>query len=136
MAKKDLQQIFDHVALHLITQGKRSQFTKNKATDSSVCAYRGPGGLSCAVGCLIADEHYDHGLEGNGALSSWVLDALKASGVPVKTHTSYAWGERSPINNLLEDLQALHDCADPKTWPDVLIQVADEYDLSAAILGE
>lgn len=50
-------QIFDKVCNHLMTQGTPAQ------NSASQCRYR-TGGLQCAAGCLIADEHYRLGLEG------------------------------------------------------------------------
>lgn len=47
------QEIFDAVLAHLRKQGKASM------SDPASCRYRGPGGTSCAVGCLIPDELYD-----------------------------------------------------------------------------
>lgn len=55
------QEIFDKVATHLLSQGKRS------ALGGVGCAYRGDGGLQCAIGCLIPDELYRYELEGWGA---------------------------------------------------------------------
>jgi len=51
------QQIFDKVATHLMTQGKQAHNERNE------CVYRGLGGTSCAMGCLIPDECYDQGME-------------------------------------------------------------------------
>lgn len=45
------QQVFDRVVEHLATQGRASRA-------DSVCLYRGPGGISCAAGCLIPDAEY------------------------------------------------------------------------------
>jgi len=52
------QQIFDKVALHLITQGCPA------FGEEGECAYRGTNGTSCAVGCLIPDQAYDIHMEG------------------------------------------------------------------------
>lgn len=52
------QEIFDAVLGHLRKQGKAS------VNDMDLCQYRGPGGASCAVGCLIPDELYDPLIEG------------------------------------------------------------------------
>lgn len=57
--------IFKHVGKHLLTQNEQSLVDRD--TDRS-CAYRGDGGLKCAVGCLITDEAYDPAIEGQGVL--------------------------------------------------------------------
>ena len=51
---KSLQEVFDRVASHLLTQSARSLLP-----DGSGCAYRGANGRMCAVGCLIADYEYE-----------------------------------------------------------------------------
>lgn len=52
------QEIFDTVLTHLREQGKAS------TNRSGGCRYRGEGGTTCAVGCLIPDELYDPLIEG------------------------------------------------------------------------
>lgn len=47
---------FDFVVNHLLTQKERSY---DETSSALSCAYRGIGNLSCAVGCLIADNKYD-----------------------------------------------------------------------------
>jgi hypothetical protein len=51
-----LQETFDKVCVHLLTQLQKSVFLDSNG--SMACAYRGPNGLKCAVGCLIPDELY------------------------------------------------------------------------------
>lgn len=47
-----LQEIFDIVAKHLLTQGKKS-------VSRGFCSYRGNDGTKCAAGALIPDNQYD-----------------------------------------------------------------------------
>lgn len=57
-----LQEIFNIVSLHLLTQIKRS--TKHlKNSWFSACAYRGENGLKCAAGVLIPDNEYQPEME-------------------------------------------------------------------------
>jgi hypothetical protein len=51
------QQIFNRVWTHLNKQGDVSYGVGG-------CRYRGPGGTSCAVGCLIPDDLYEDWMEG------------------------------------------------------------------------
>lgn len=53
------QQIFNIVVEHLFKQGIAAF---DIARD--ICAYRSPEGLTCAIGCLIPDEHYNSLMEG------------------------------------------------------------------------
>lgn len=54
------QEIFDKVCTHLIKQARQSKLISYK----SMCAYRGEGGASCAIGCLIPDALYYREMEG------------------------------------------------------------------------
>jgi hypothetical protein len=63
----DKQQTFDRVLAHLRAQGV-------PASDGGKCCYRTEDGRMCAVGCLIPDEEYDPGIEGNAARD--VLDYI------------------------------------------------------------
>jgi hypothetical protein len=51
-----LQEVFNIVSTHLLTQGQMS------LTDG-ICAYRGENGLMCAAGVLIPDEAYTPSME-------------------------------------------------------------------------
>ena len=55
------QGIFDFVVPRLAVQGKRSR----RSEDSSLCSYRGPNGLKCAVGHLIPDSLYKKEMDYN-----------------------------------------------------------------------
>ena len=106
------QEIFNKVSAHLLRQGKR-------AAERGKCVYRTSDGLSCAVGCLIAPEAYRLDMEGEGATSSRVCAALRASDI-VPTPTTMG---------LLSTLQDLHDRAEPHLWPHELNLIAKRYKL-------
>ena len=65
------RQIFDTVKTHLLTQNQQ-------CGDMEGCKYRHDG-KSCAVGCLITDEHYTHTIEGHPLNSISVLAVVEAS---------------------------------------------------------
>lgn len=102
------QQIFDTVASHLLTQGKRSK-------DGEGCAYRGHGGAKCAVGCLITDGEYRKSME------RMRVYALLDSGLLPNRLRPYA--------HLLAELQVVHDCVLPGCWPSALAKAARDYGL-------
>ena len=106
------QEIFNKVAAHLLRQGKR-------AVERGKCVYRTSEGLSCAVGCLIAPEAYSALLEEQGAASSDVRAALRASGIEPTYLTM----------GLLLTLQDLHDKIKPHLWPAELNLIAKGHDL-------
>lgn len=55
-----------------------AQGAKSKRPNGNGCMYRSPVGC-CAVGHLIADEHYHKGLEGMGASAYDIVDAVEFS---------------------------------------------------------
>lgn len=63
----DRQAAFITMVNHMRTQGRQS-FDEAGET----CAYRGVGGLRCAVGALIPDTAYYSGIEGRGASAECV----------------------------------------------------------------
>ena len=112
------QEIFDTVATHLFTQGRR-------AFDGVGCVYRTPEGLSCAVGCLIPDDLYAPEMEGHGV--TFLLDEF--------TELPDWFSENL---GLLAELQNTHDhdlCwKSTSAMHRALTRVAREYGLSPAIL--
>ena len=85
-----LQEVYDFVVMHLLTQGSQSH-------DGINCCYRDTEGRTCAVGCLIPGEIYCKELEGKDYQSiSHFLE----------------WDER--FDGLLTALQTIHDS--PHAW--------------------
>jgi hypothetical protein len=114
------QAMFDRVARHLLRQNRRS-----KGADGRACKYRGLDGTKCAIGCLIDDACYSPSLEGRGVEDPNVVQALRASNaLPV-----------ADVENLLADLQLLHDFTDVGEWAGRLFDLADEYGLSTSAIG-
>lgn len=95
LADHTAQEVFDYVVRHLHGQKVPSKDTGGH------CKYRGPEGLMCAAGCLIADEEYTPSMEGN----SW-RDLVEECALP-QAHTE-----------LIEDLQRAHDDAGGITTQD------------------
>lgn len=101
------QEIFDTVLAHLRKQGKASLSAEGD------CMYRGPGGTSCAVGCLIPDELYDSLIENFG--SNHIMEGRLPHGresdgpktLPIMARIAKHLGvENRP---LLNALQTAHD---------------------------
>lgn len=117
------QQVFDQVAEHLLTQGKRSINTLvewSPGLSGQPCAYRGANGLMCAAGCLIADEEYDICMDRGGS-EGW--DSLVTQGYAPGTHRA-----------LISSLQDLHDSIPPDDWMAALAATAHDYGLSPAVV--
>lgn len=107
------QQVFDKVALHLLTQKKQSM-------NGAECMYRGVDGTMCAVGCLIKDEHYTDYIENRGAASDCVVEVLAKS-----LNTDKA--EVFNYVNMLVDLQSIHDNMEPYGWFNSLYHAAKRH---------
>lgn len=111
-----LQEIYNKVKAHLLTQNARSSFNKR-----SLCAYRSPEGLKCAVGVLIEDEHYKGEIEGQS------LNFYDPSQLPSLTNQLLLSGvDVNDINvyYLLRNLQLIHDTVDVIDWPKKLKKIA------------
>ena len=116
------QEIYNKVRDHLLAQGARATRTREAglSTFGEQCRYRADDGKKCAAGCLIADEHYNEGLEGGTADEPRVRNALRASGVDTDAHLG-----------LICALQSVHDLyEDVDLWPQELAKVAERFDLT------
>lgn len=110
LPRANKQQIFDQVAKHMLTQMKKSVIIDED--DIIRCFYKNPEGLSCAAGCLIADDEYNPEFE-NQSWSSLV-----------------DWGHVPKRNSeLIEFLQKIHDNNEPTEWEDLLRELANHYKL-------
>lgn len=116
------QEVFDHVAKHLLTQRVASKEHVNDEGHEFGCAYRGHSGRMCAAGCLISETEYRRAIEG----SVWA-DAIKLMEFDEATisHTK-----------LIHCLQAVHDAFLPHKWKERLTYVATAYSLSDAVIHE
>jgi hypothetical protein len=123
---KTAQEIFDTVLNHLRKQGVASAVLHDSVVGAWSCCYR-QGSLSCAVGCLIADEAYTPEMEGEavGVGDGEVLKALLKSGV-----NGYHDGD------LLTHLQIAHDSHMPKEeghsmlrWEESMQGIAQQHKL-------
>ena len=114
------QEIFDRVIARLREQGGPA------LDEEGDCRYRAEVNgrvLMCAVGCLIADEHYSESLEGKSVDDDVeVREAVKASIGAVRT-----WA-------LLNDLQRAHDFTWTNGDPSCFREVAEEYNLNTSAL--
>jgi hypothetical protein len=103
------QVVFDTVTAHLLNQMVPSKLKEG------VCAYRGAGGLQCAVGCLISDDEYDPAME-----DMTVLDLLETGQLPkrLEEHVEF-----------LSELQMIHDDHAVAEWEDCLLVLSKTHEL-------
>lgn len=114
-----IRDIFDTVNNHLVVQYKRSLMEEHNTL--SRCAYRGHDGLKCAIGCLIADEHYDKSLEGLAGTHPSVRAALSKSLNIGVDELATPKAER-----MLAELQLIHDYSLPDLWIGKLAELRKE----------
>ena len=105
LPKATAQQVFDQVAEHLLTQGTESM-------QSGRCMYK-RGNMSCAAGCLIAESEYDR-----EKMETFNWHSLVTAGVVPGDH-----------EDLIADLQIVHDTKPPRSWRDCLAVVARDHNL-------
>jgi len=105
LPKATSQEVFDQVALHLMTQGEPSMVY-------GACAYDDKEGMKCAAGCLISDEEYDPKFEGR----PW-NQLVRAGKVPMAHR------------ELIRSLQKIHDTIAPNLWKGDLLVLAEVYRL-------
>jgi hypothetical protein len=106
------QRAFTTMVKHLRQQGVRSVDPEDS---QETCLYRGPNGTKCAVGCLIAEEHYDSNFENKVSWGMTVVEALDKSG----------WKGLS--EDLTSAMQSIHDGKRPEVWEDHFLKVADRF---------
>ena len=113
------QQIFDKVAIHLLTQNKRA------IDEDKICKYRTEDGLKCAVGCLIPDEDYDPRME------------LMTFPILFLSPNRQRFPQLHPLHDhisILQELQRIHDRSLPETWKHRLTLLAEQFDLNPEVL--
>lgn len=117
----ELQEIYDVVAKHLLTQNKQC-IAGDPNTNNSICKYRHEG-MMCAVGILIADDDYSSKLEGQG-----VRELLNRFAPMTETLT--------PTRiSLLTWLQSIHDANTPDEWKGCLENCAKHFNLNTNVIN-
>lgn len=122
------QELFDHIARHLLAQDRRST---TSADDPGTCAYRGLHGRTCAVGCVIPDELYREEMDFPVLKTPTDVAGLIAHDLLPESLL--------PHRSLLRDLQSTHDhCGDlgRRALASALREDAETHGLSDAVLRE
>ena len=115
LAKATAQQVFDQVAKHLLKQGVKCEKNIDGKPFCSYRAIKNGKTLKCAAGCLIAKSEYNPNWED----ATW--NHLSGNGTVPHTH-----------NELITDLQKIHDSVNSKFWRNELKGLANDhkFDLS------
>ena len=119
------QEMFDTVCIHLLAQNEKAK-SYNGGIEHGNCVYKTSRGLKCAVGCLIADEHYNSNLEGKG------IEANVPATRSPRNAVEKSIGRELTIKEirLLSRLQRLHDGYSPEEWPSGLSRIARRFELN------
>lgn len=124
------QEIFNTVATHLFTQGRRAYVNpalaaRDRPGVTAGCLYRAPDGTRCAVGAILPDDYYLPAMEGKA------LENLDLTCLP-------EWMQQN--DELLMRLQDAHD--DLGHWESdsvmkrVLFGIARDFDLHHNVLDD
>ncbi len=119
---KSTQEAFTKIVLHLRRQGERS-------LDNGACVYRGENGRSCAIGCIIADEHYTEALEGTVLKNPDRHGTWQRSGALFRALKASGWDVSNKTLEMLCAMQAIHDAIDVADWESRFTAVAKGYGL-------
>ncbi|ANS05323.1 hypothetical protein [uncultured Mediterranean phage] len=127
-----LQQLFNRVGKHLLTQLQQSTNPHEDQPGKTVCLYRNRSGLQCAIGCLIPDTHYHPGMEDRP-----VRSLLDDPAGPTLDAARLAHNIQD-LSRLLSSLQTAHDGALAnrrpsyyrKVWSGDLATIARRQNLS------
>jgi hypothetical protein len=119
LAEATMQEVFDTIARHLLTQREPSA-----SEDGETCLYFGPDGKRCAAGCLLTEPV--------GKLNDEPWGRLVDAGVVPGAH-----------RELIDRLQTIHDDATCRLtlplmvqWPLRLRALAEELGLSDSVIAE
>jgi hypothetical protein len=116
---KTLQEAFETMAHHLLTQGRRC--TSREPTGRVSCCYRN-GDEACAVGALLRPlpDSYVTELEGKNETWPEFAEALVSVGVD-------AADDR--MGELLNRMRVVHDDYEVSAWPKCMRTIADDLGL-------
>ncbi|AND75093.1 hypothetical protein pf16_170 [Pseudomonas phage pf16] len=106
--------VSERIRDHLIKQKFRSAkpYNDGSAGTKTFCAYRGENGTMCAVGCLIADEHYTPEMERKSAGSEMVaMGVAKSLGIDLNLEgaNDSEYRRIKAFIHMMDDWQSFHD---------------------------
>lgn len=133
-----LQETFDTIVNHLRQQGCKSIEINDSFNEYNRCLYRGSNNTKCAIGCLIPDESYQEGFEGNTPYKSRYYILYKKDELDYEYESKIRYSLR--LTELLMDmghdidlckrLQNTHDSNSVDEWEEDFQEVAREFNLT------
>jgi len=106
------QEIYNQVKKHLLKQNEKS-------TNDGYCVYRSEKGLKCAIGGILPDDLYHESMD---KMMDSIIGIM--SNFP-RVKEYFGRGNE----NLLRELQIIHDDYEPNAWHVKLIYVAKMFNL-------
>lgn len=114
------QDVFNNAYIGMLRQNRRSA----KSLHGNQCLYRGPNGLKCAIGHSIPDELYSASMENVAFLHIIRPEArFKGSKELRKLFANVS-------DNLIRELQSIHDTVEVHRWKFHLDNLAVRYKLN------
>lgn len=104
------QEVFEQITINLLKQNKKSM-------RKGYCRYRGTGKTKCAGGWLISDEEY------NPVWDDEPWEVLISENIVPFAH-----------EDLIIDLQNIHDNEDEESWLSCFIDLASDNELDSKCL--
>lgn len=140
----EMQEIYNAVAKHLLTQNEKSY-------DENVgCRYRTVRDgrtLKCGIGGIMPDDLYYEYFEGKSAVGvlyptdPLTRDDVKFQDKSAKLRELWGFVESDFIGSysmkaqLMQKLQGVHDNGQPQNWRVALVNVAREFGLDSSVTG-
>ena len=116
LSKATKQRVFNQAAKHLLVQGR-------KCMSGGFCSYLNSSGLKCVGGCFISATQHKNKIGNQLNQQSWWM--LVSKKVAPKKH-----------QELIGDLQQIHDSNPPSKWPKLLIALAEKNKFNHVIVNK
>lgn len=129
--QRQMQEIFDKSATHLLRQGRKSLGFARDDSQSKTCLYRGNDGCKCAAGVFIPDEEYDRTMEGV-RWGTWLSNPESTDSLGMRRLRPIII--RHGHIKLISKLQDIHDTREPCEWRTHLAALAKNLGLSTAAI--
>lgn len=122
LKEASLQEVFDQVAKHLLTQKEQCRTSDRNGE----CVYLNEKGQKCAAGCLISTEEYKPEMDKeseDGQLGSSWFSLIERGLVPDTEHKFF-----------IASLQNLHDNNESSYFKIALEKLGNNYNLNTDVL--
>lgn len=128
MIKDKMQEMYNRVKHHLLTQNQKS------VNGGNGCYYRSDSGLKCAIGALIPDKDYKKIMDDSGDVSTnYYVRKVLIDEFGLLNSTP---DDRHEFMVLARKLQGVHDTVRCENWHIQLATAANDYKLNDTPMEE